>query len=354
MKDDQATKSKYEPTELKVIEADRQIRCARFTPDGQTLVAGDYDAQLRRWDLSGEEPRELPAVTGHHGWIESLHFDEARKLLYVIDSWGQLCAWKYDQETPEPAWKHEAAHDGWIRSLAASEDGRLLATAGRDQVVRVWQAEVGKLLHEFRGHTEDVYSVGIHPDGKSVVSGDLMGNLKQWDLASGKCLRETKLESMHFAERDQDVTGLRFLMFLDGGKTLVCAGSDPTQCGRMFGIPAIRLLEWDSWKEREVLHLGPNKNGYVFDLHWHPDGFFMLVTCGPPGAGKVAWFRPGEEKPFFEYDKLYNTHALAWHQPSRRFVVAATNRSSQGNGAVLDKEGNYLGNTSPLHLFEMS
>ena len=116
-------------------------------------------------------------MTAHRGWVSGLAFGPQGKTVYTADSWGQVCAWPYADETPQPIWKNGKAHDGWIRSLAVSQDGRLLVTCGRDRVVRVWNAADGSRLHEFTGHAEDIYCVAIHPDGKSVVSGDLKGNI---------------------------------------------------------------------------------------------------------------------------------------------------------------------------------
>ncbi len=80
----------------------------------------------------------------------------------------------------------------------------------------------------------------------------------------------------------------------------------------------------------------------------------MTVTSGQPGRGQFAFHRLGEEKPFWISTKLSNCHSLALHPGQRQVVVAATNRNSQGNGAVKDKKtGEYLGNYSPLHVFEL-
>jgi WD40 repeat protein len=346
------TKKPAEPKELRVFESDRQVRTARFSPCGKYLFAGCYDSAIRRWDLTGEEARSLEPLEGHRGWLESSVFCNTG-VLYSVEKRGQLCAWDWDQEKPMARWSHQAAHDGWIRSLTISADGKMLGTCGQDHVVRIWSSSDGRLLNELKSHQHEAYCVAIHPSGKSAASGDMMGNLKCWDLTTGKCVRETRLESMHFYDRIQDVAGLRILQFQDDGKSLICAGSDPTKAGRAFGIPTLRRLDWNTLETKSTWQHGPDKNGYIFDLHRHPDGYYMLVTCGPPGAGKFLFVRPGEEKPFYEHTKMYNTHCLAVHFESRRAIVAATNRSSQGNGAVLDKEGKYLGNTSPLHEFEL-
>ena len=61
-----------QPRELLKLECDRQLMVARFSGCGRMLMAGGYDASIRRWDLAGEQPVELDRVTGHHGWVSWL------------------------------------------------------------------------------------------------------------------------------------------------------------------------------------------------------------------------------------------------------------------------------------------
>jgi len=98
---------------------------------------------------------------------------------------------------------------------------------------------------------------------------------------------------------------------------------------------------------------GESGDGFVFDLARHPDGFFMTVTSGQPGRGPFAFHRLGEEKPFWIFKKMSNGHSLTLHPEGRHVVVSTTNRRSQGNGVVRDKDGKYLGNFSPIHVFEL-
>lgn len=349
----EALMKRYTPKQLSEIKTDRQVGITRFSPCGKYLLAGGYDATVKRWDFSGEEPKELPAVKGHHGWVVNLAFAPKGDFVFTADTWGEVRAWEYADKTPNPRWKHSAAHDGWIRSLALSRDGRLLATGGKDRTVRVWSATDGKLVREFDGHKEEVTCVAIHPDGDSVVSGDFNGTVKHWSLKTGGHVRDIDASSMHFHHRIQDVCGLRILQWHDDGKTLLCAGSKPTKSGRAFGTPTILLYDWKTGKLTKSLEQGESKDGYIFDLAWHPDGFFMIVTSGTPGSGKLMFRRIEDGQPFFTHKKMSNCHSLAVHPDGKRILVAATNRRSQGNGAVLDKAGNYLGNSSPLYLFEI-
>ena len=348
------TKPRIEPKLVRTLELDRQLRRIRFSPCGKFLFGTGHGGEIDRWDVTGDEPQELSPLKGHRGWAESLVFSSDQQTLFTVDTWGGLIAWRYTDPEPQPIWKNLEAHDGWIRSIALSDDGSLVATGGRDRLVRIWSAATGKLLHEFKGHEQEVYAVAIAPDGKTAVSGDWLGNLIRWDLSTGKQLCQARLESLHYYERDQDVSGLRSLMFLDGGESLLCAGSEPTKTGNVFGVPSLRTLDPETLAERKVWKLGVEKDGFLFDIARHPDGYFAFATSGTPGAGKFQLIDPEQEEPFFIDTKLSNPHSVAIHPDGKIIVVSATNRRSQGNGAVRDQEGNYLGNSSPLHFFELS
>ncbi len=345
-----ADRKMSEPRELFKLDCDRQLMVARFTTCGRMLIAGGYDASIRRWDLCAEQTVESSRVAGHRGWVSCLEVQPGGELVFSTDTWGRLQATRGIAENPEVAWHHDEAHDGWIRSLSVSDDGELLVTSGRDGVVRVWSAADGTLLHQLPDHPAEVFAVAIHPDKKTVVTGDLFGVLRRFALPGGKCLGEVSLEKMHYYERIQDVGGLRLLRFHDRGRTLVCAGGEPQRTGRAIAIPTIHWLDWPDLKIQHSVRLGAQNHGFVFDLAWHPGGYWAVVTSGQPGSGQFLLVKPGQVKPFYNSTKMSNCHSLAVHGDGR-MVVTASNRNSQGNGAVRDKEGNYVANYSPLHVF---
>ena len=351
--DDAQTTESAEPQQLETIETDRQFRVIRFSPDGSQLFGAAYDATIHRWDLAGEQPAALEPLEGLRGWAESLLFSPSHNMLLSTDSWGQLCAWNLAEEPPKTKWNQENAHNGWVRAVALQKDESLIATAGRDQFVRVWDAATGERRHELKGHESEVFAVAIHPDGKSVASCDLFGHLKHWDLEDEKCVRELHLEKMHYYERDQDVAGVYSLRFSDDGETLLVAGSEPSNTGNVAGTPTIHWLKWESLEIAKTLTFGESKQGYVYDYAFHPGGYVVAVTSGAPGAGQFLCQRLDEEQPFFNSNKMSNCHSLAFDTRTNRCIVASTNRNSQGNGAVRDKEGNYVGNTSPLTVFAL-
>ncbi|MDG1894939.1 MAG: hypothetical protein P8J37_08525 [Fuerstiella sp.] len=342
-----------EARELRKIDTDRQVCLIRYSPDGKMLFGGGYDSQIRRWSLTTDEPRSLAPLTGHHGWVQSMAFLPDGETLVSVDSWGQLCAWSVHDSVPNLKWHVEQAHDGWIHDLAVSKDGSVLATVGRDGFVRLWSATDGALIRQLPRHEHEPFCVAIHPDNQSIVSADLFGTLRHWAADSAEPVRELALEKMHYYERIQDVRGIFVLQFDDTGESLTCAGGQPTNTGNHQGIPTIHQIDWKTFTASRSQSFGVTTDGFVFDLIRHPAGYFVAVTSGNPGAGQLLLIDPAADEPLFKYTKMSNCHSVTLHPDGKTLVVSATNRNSQGNGAVRDKEGKYLGNSSPLHVFEI-
>jgi WD40 repeat protein len=256
------------------------------------------------------------------------------------------------EKDPRPLWSVDPAHDGWVRGLAVSPDGKLLATCGRDRAVRLWSADSGAKVRELDAG-EDAYCVAFHPDGKSLVSGDLKGVVAHWDLEGGKRVRELEARALYLYDRLQDVGGVRCLVFDPAGTTLACAGGQPKGGAFVQGTPLALFFDWQTGKVRQTWKIGTDNDGFVYDLLFHAAGFVMLVTGGQPGSGKLLFQRPEDAQPFFLSTALANCHSLALHPAGRRLAVSATNAGSDGNGRLLGKNKEYPGNWSPVHLWDV-
>ena len=128
-------------------------------------------------------------------------------------------------------------------------------------------------------------------------------------------------------------------------------GSQPKTGAFVQGIPLVLAFDWKTGLGKPVYKGATDAEGYVHDLHWHPDGFLTFVTSGQPGQGKLVFQRPTEPQPFFS-QPVPNPHSLTFH--GRRLIVSATNANSSGNGRVKGKgENDYPGNFSPLHVFDL-
>jgi len=55
--------------------------------------------------------------------------------------------------------------------VAISPDGKKIASAVYDGVVRIVDAESGKELHKLEGHIGNISSIAFSPDGRRVITG---------------------------------------------------------------------------------------------------------------------------------------------------------------------------------------
>jgi len=348
MTDEELLKA-YEPKPTKTLEHNRQVWCARYSPSGKLLVAGGYDGLVHRWDVSAAEPKLLTPLAGHHAWVQALAFHPKEDRLFSSDSWGQLSAWQAGEESPKPLWNVPQALGGWIRDVAVSPDGTRVAVAGNDAAVKIYNTTDGKLAQSLDGHPDDVFSVAWHPDGKSLVTGDLRGIIRQFSVESGKEVRKLEAKVLYQLDRLQDCGGVRKLAFSADGATLLAAGQKTPGGGFAVGLPAVLLFDWESGKLKQEMQVGDNQQGFVYDTLFHPAGFVMAVSCAMPNTGNVWFWQPGAAKAFFISKGLPNGRSLSLHTEGKRMAMAvsvAQNANGKPKGEV------YNGGSAKIHLLE--
>jgi WD40 repeat protein len=80
-------------------------------------------------------------------------------------------------------------HTDWIYCVRFSPDGLLLATADRSSGLVVWESQTGRLFLDLAGHKSEIRSVAWRPDSMALVSGSLDGTMKMWDMNEGKVVK---------------------------------------------------------------------------------------------------------------------------------------------------------------------
>jgi WD40 repeat protein len=62
-----------------------------------------------------------------------------------------------------------------------SPDGTILASAGCDRTIKLWDVASGKLLHTLR-HGDEVMAVTFSPDGTLIASGGYDNQIYIWGI----------------------------------------------------------------------------------------------------------------------------------------------------------------------------
>lgn len=158
-----------------------------LSPDHSTVVRGRYHNELGVAELWIEDvvSGALRSRTKAWGVIRSFDYsDDGSKFVASADH-GPLRV--IDVKTGEVVAEMEG-HSGWVHAVGFGAD--LVASAGRDETLRVWNAETGEAL--WKKDDTSLAAVDVSPDGSSVAATDGNGNLIIWDAKSGESLLTLK------------------------------------------------------------------------------------------------------------------------------------------------------------------
>jgi len=296
------------------------ISC-RFDPTGQFVYGTAEDMTIQRWRLADGKKVSYPAV--HDSWVRGLAFLDGGKTLVSAGYDGRLIWWSATSDKPVPLRKVKA-HHGWIRYLDARPDGKLLATGGHDRVLKIWSATDGKLIRELPGHQNDIYSTFFHPKEPVVLSGDLSGVVKQWDLKTGKEIRIFDAKELHTYNGGQQVHygGVRSMSISPDGSLLSCSGlhKAPNPLGAV-NEPDVLAFDWKTGKLKTSHITSNNLKGIAWRACYHPQGF--LVACsGGSGGGHLLFWKPGQAKEFHRVNLKNTARDLDLH-PSGIMLATA-------------------------------
>jgi WD40 repeat protein len=152
---------------------------AAFSPDGSLLATGDWDGQVRLWDLRTLTLRQTLAGFRHR--VSMVRFSPDGSLLAACSYDGSVRLWNLASPGRGRV-IHTGNHVVW--DVAFSPDGRMLATASEDRTARIWDVASGRERQRFSGHAYFVYSVAFSRDGSRLLTaGDR--TVRIWDIATG-------------------------------------------------------------------------------------------------------------------------------------------------------------------------
>ena len=150
---------------------------AVFSPDGASLVTGDARGNLRVWDLATRRMLREAALAGR--FIVDVAVSPDGRLIAAATDEGVVRL--RDARTLEEV-RTLVGHRGPVAAVAfGTLDGRtIVATGGSDGAVRVWDAVSGAALVTFQGQQGVVRDVAVAADGGTVASVADDGTLVFW------------------------------------------------------------------------------------------------------------------------------------------------------------------------------
>ncbi|HKU75800.1 MAG TPA: caspase family protein [Pyrinomonadaceae bacterium] len=148
------------------------------------------------------------------------------------------------QETANPKLLIQSGHRGAVNDVSYSPNGSLIATAGDDRKIKLWDATSRKLLNDLEGHSGEVSAIDFSPDGRLLVSAGENNEVFLWDVQSGRLIRGFRGHG----------SGVNSVAFSPDGKTLATTG------GKYQDVSDNSIRIWDVQTGRQLRLLGEHSS----------------------------------------------------------------------------------------------
>jgi WD40 repeat protein len=240
----------------------------------------------------------------YSNWITAVASVEALgggTLIAAAGKDGILRVWQLSGQehlTVTTLWSH--TYTAPIMALQFSPDAQSIIGGCEDRTVRLWDVSKGKITQTLGGmfakHSSPICAIAVSPNGRLVASGSEDKTIRIWELSSGKCLCTLTGHSSH----------VRGLSFTPDGFLLVSGGWDNT------------LVIWEAGNGRSLRTIAePFRFG---------DNGFNAVVVSPDSQ----WIATGNENRLihlWDFNKGERVHSF----PEQKTAVSALAFAPRGN-----------------------
>lgn len=234
-------------------------------------TAQTFEARSSLLTALRTEPRLYAYLTGHSGGVRAVAYAPSGDLLASAGQDNFVRLW--DTDTRRLHLDPLAGHTDWINALAFASDGQTLASAAADGAVRRWDTTTGEQIGEPLEAGAALWGLAYSPDGTEITASTADGRILRWDAETGEQI--AVLESHD---------GIVYTVAYSPDGALLATGGDDN---------AVRLWTLDADSNASDDSLVAVHDNWVLSVAFSPDGA-LLASAGADGA-IIIWDAAAEQ-----------------------------------------------------------
>uniref|UniRef100_A0A8C1R401 WD repeat-containing protein 48 n=1 Tax=Cyprinus carpio TaxID=7962 RepID=A0A8C1R401_CYPCA len=160
--------------------------------NGKTLISASSDTTVKVWNA--HKGFCMSTLRTHKDYVKALAYAKDKELVASAGLDRQIFLWDVNTLTALTASNNTvttsslSGNKDSIYSLAMNQTGTVIISGSTEKVLRVWDPRTCAKLMKLKGHTDNVKSLLLNRDGTQCLSGSSDGTIRLWSLGQQRCI----------------------------------------------------------------------------------------------------------------------------------------------------------------------
>jgi len=221
-------------------------------------------------------------------------------LSYFLDTQNNISEMK--QIVSQNSYIHNVGifsrHSSPVYAIDISSDNKLLISASKNHIIKLWDIQRQKEVFSFSGHNKNILSIKFSPNNELIASASLDGTVKLWSVKEHKEIisfykDENVLWDIQFSPNGKllassknniikvwDIKNKKELFSLNGHKDIIRNISFSSDGNYLASASFDKTMKlWDLKAQKELFTFTGHKDS-VFDVEFSPNGKYIASSSG--------------------------------------------------------------------------
>ncbi|KAI4496511.1 hypothetical protein M0804_000321 [Polistes exclamans] len=166
---------------------------------GKTLISASSDTTVKIWNA--HKGFCMSTLRTHRDYVKALAYAKDRELVASAGLDKTIYLWDVNTLTALTASNNTVTTSTLygskdsIYSLAMNVTGTAIVSGSTEKVLKVWDPRCCTKLMKLRGHTDNIKALVLNRDGTKCLSASSDGTIKLWSLGEQRCLQTYRVHN---------------------------------------------------------------------------------------------------------------------------------------------------------------